>query len=190
MLMTNVTLLEVRRWSPTTACVSWGRTQLCVSCWQARLQISPPRRTSLGCRTSLHSSSTPILPGKGWGHQAAVNPLVSRFPNLLYSYQPVSVVFQIVRVIVQQLLSFFPSSAAYSYPIATLSRTMNPYTNSILEYVSFTYKVLELNRKIRIKLRVCWQGLSKTAAALAVSVTRTEFNHEDPGTPRRVGAFC
>lgn len=106
MLMTNVTLLEVRRWSPTTACVSWGRTQLCVSCWQARLQISPPRRTSLGCRTSLHSSSTPILPGKGWGHQAAVNPLVSRFPNLLYSYQPVSVVFQIVRVIVQQLYDF------------------------------------------------------------------------------------
>uniref|UniRef100_A0A8C0HBH8 Rhodanese domain-containing protein n=1 Tax=Chelonoidis abingdonii TaxID=106734 RepID=A0A8C0HBH8_CHEAB len=26
---------------------------------------------------------------------------------------------------------------AHSYPIATLSRTMNPYTNSILEYVSF-----------------------------------------------------
>lgn len=82
---------------------------------------------------------------------------------------------------------FFSSSAAYSYPIATLSRTMNPYTNSILEYVSFTYKVLESNRKIRIKLGVCYQGLSETAAALAVAVTRTEFNHEDPGTPRRVG---
>ncbi|NWT56854.1 CEP41 protein, partial [Erythrocercus mccallii] len=29
---------------------------------------------------------------------------------------------------------------AHSYPIATLSRTMNPYTNDILEYVSFTWK--------------------------------------------------
>ncbi|KAH0617195.1 hypothetical protein JD844_029015 [Phrynosoma platyrhinos] len=29
---------------------------------------------------------------------------------------------------------------AYSYPIATLSRTMNPYTNNILEYVSFDVK--------------------------------------------------
>ncbi|POI23023.1 hypothetical protein CIB84_013230, partial [Bambusicola thoracicus] len=28
---------------------------------------------------------------------------------------------------------------AYSYPIAMLSRAMNPYTNSILEYVSFIY---------------------------------------------------
>lgn len=44
---------------------SWGHTQLCVSCWQARLHISPLRRTSLDCRTSLHSSSTPIPPGKG-----------------------------------------------------------------------------------------------------------------------------
>lgn len=34
---------------------------------------------------------------------------------------------------------FFPPSAAYSYPIAMLSRAMNPYTNSILEYVSFIY---------------------------------------------------
>lgn len=32
--------------------------------------------------------------------------------------------------------------AAYSYPIATLSRTMNPYTNNILEYVSFIQRSL------------------------------------------------
>lgn len=48
-----------------------------------------------------------------------------------------------VQLLYNFFLFLFASSAAYSYPIATLSRTMNPYTNSILEYVSFTYKVLE-----------------------------------------------
>lgn len=32
-----------------------------------------------------------------------------------------------------------------------------------------------------------WQGLSKTVAAVAAAVARTEFNHENPGIPRRVG---
>uniref|UniRef100_A0A8C5JVC7 Rhodanese domain-containing protein n=1 Tax=Junco hyemalis TaxID=40217 RepID=A0A8C5JVC7_JUNHY len=38
--------------------------------------------------------------------------------------------------------SFFPPSAAYSYPIATLSRTMNPYTNNILEYKNAHGKII------------------------------------------------
>ncbi|RMB90276.1 hypothetical protein DUI87_33309 [Hirundo rustica rustica] len=37
---------------------------------------------------------------------------------------------------------------AHSYPIATLSRTMNPYTNDILEYVSFTWKHEEMRRPL------------------------------------------
>lgn len=52
-----------------------------------------------------------------------------------------------VQLLYNFFLFLFASSAAYSYPIATLSRTMNPYTNSILEYVSFTYKVLELKKR-------------------------------------------
>uniref|UniRef100_A0A663M0X3 Centrosomal protein 41 n=1 Tax=Athene cunicularia TaxID=194338 RepID=A0A663M0X3_ATHCN len=57
---------------------------------------------------------------------------------------------------------------AYSYPIATLSRTMNPYTNNILEYVSFTYQM--------------W-GLAKIIG----TVTGTMFNHQNLGVSRRVG---
>lgn len=60
--------------------------------------IFPPRGGHcLAAGRSLHSSSAPIPPGKGCGDRAAVNPLVSGFPNLLYSYKPMSVVFQTVR---------------------------------------------------------------------------------------------
>lgn len=63
---------------------------------------------------------------------------------IYYSYNPVSAVLQIVMLVFSHSLIsffsfFFPPSAAYSYPIAMLSRAMNPYTNSILEYVSFIY---------------------------------------------------
>lgn len=39
------------------------------------------------------------------------------------------------NIIKNYFICFFLT--AYSYPIATLSRTMNPYTKEVLDYVSF-----------------------------------------------------
>lgn len=36
----------------------------------------------------------------------------------------------------------FSVFTAHNYPIATLSRTMNPYTKEVLNYVSFTLSVV------------------------------------------------
>lgn len=77
-----------------------------------------------------------------------MNPLFTEFPicflYLLFLQPRVSCVADCDVGVQPQsdfffLFFFFPSSAAYSYPIAMLSRAMNPYTNSILEYVSFIY---------------------------------------------------
>lgn len=77
-------------------------------------------------------------------------------------------------------LPFVFSSAAYSYPIATLSRTMNPYTNNILEYVSFTYRVLE-------KALGGVGGLPKPVGAISVAATQAMLNQQTVGISRRVG---
>ncbi|RLV88763.1 hypothetical protein DV515_00015307 [Chloebia gouldiae] len=63
---------------------------------------------------------------------------------------------------------------AYSYPIATLSRTMNPYTNNILEYVSFTW---ERQKNAHGKIIIVYDNDERLASQAATTMCERGFEN-------------
>uniref|UniRef100_A0A8C5JSN2 Rhodanese domain-containing protein n=1 Tax=Junco hyemalis TaxID=40217 RepID=A0A8C5JSN2_JUNHY len=90
--------------------------------------------------------------------------------------------------------SFFPPSAAYSYPIATLSRTMNPYTNNILEYKNAHGKIIivydnDERLASQAATTMCERGF-ENLFMLSGGRWGWESSPTPPGERERISAVC
>ncbi|KAB1276462.1 Centrosomal protein of 41 kDa [Camelus dromedarius] len=66
---------------------------------------------------------------------------------------------------------------AYSYPIATLSRTMNPYSNDILEYVSFVAFLRSWVKNAHGKIIILYDDDERLASQAATTMCERGFEN-------------